>query len=195
MAALFILQVDNIIIPLYILSMAVHEEVLSAAIRLCSSRQGWRFRPVEIVRALPHCSPGSVRTHVVSRCCTNAPTHHPHKWDYFERVERGVYEIRPRYRRRKARQPTVAEPAATYGKAEQARRREVIHAAVSESGPWYVAECLEVAVVTQGRTLDELVANLREAVDLHLEGEDPGVLGLVAAPRIALSYELGTRPH
>lgn len=37
----------------------------------------------------------------------------------------------------------------------------------------YVAECLELAVVTQGRTLDETVKNLQEATALHLEGESP----------------------
>jgi predicted RNase H-like HicB family nuclease len=37
----------------------------------------------------------------------------------------------------------------------------------------YVAECLNLAVVTRGRTLDETVQNLREAIQLHLEGEDP----------------------
>jgi predicted RNase H-like HicB family nuclease len=35
----------------------------------------------------------------------------------------------------------------------------------------YVAECLDLAVVTQGETLDETVQSLREAVLLHLEGE------------------------
>jgi predicted RNase H-like HicB family nuclease len=35
----------------------------------------------------------------------------------------------------------------------------------------YVAECLEIAVITQGNTLDELVDNLREAVALHLEDD------------------------
>lgn len=46
-----------------------------------------------------------------------------------------------------------------------------------ESG--YVAECLNLAVVTQGQTLDETVQNLREAIHLHLEGEDLAELGLV----------------
>ena len=35
----------------------------------------------------------------------------------------------------------------------------------------YVAECLDIAVVTQGATLYEVFANLHEAVALHLEGE------------------------
>ncbi|KAM3116570.1 type II toxin-antitoxin system HicB family antitoxin [Phormidesmis sp. 146-33] len=38
----------------------------------------------------------------------------------------------------------------------------------SEQGG-YVAECSEVAVVTQADTLDELVSNLQEAVALHLD--------------------------
>ncbi|MGH2349130.1 MAG: type II toxin-antitoxin system HicB family antitoxin [bacterium] len=47
----------------------------------------------------------------------------------------------------------------------------MVHVLVSRDGEVYVAECLEVAVVTQGRTLDELIANLKEAVSLHLEGQ------------------------
>jgi predicted RNase H-like HicB family nuclease len=31
-----------------------------------------------------------------------------------------------------------------------------------------VAECLEISVVTQGQTLDEVTSNLKEAVELHL---------------------------
>lgn len=41
----------------------------------------------------------------------------------------------------------------------------------------YVAECLNLAVVTQGQTLDETVRNLREAILLHLEGECLGQSG------------------
>jgi predicted RNase H-like HicB family nuclease len=41
----------------------------------------------------------------------------------------------------------------------------------------FVAECVEIPVVTQGATLDEVSANLREAVALHLEGEDLNELG------------------
>jgi len=44
----------------------------------------------------------------------------------------------------------------------------------------YVAECLNLAVVTQGRTLDETVQNLREAIQLHMEGEDPSEMALIS---------------
>ncbi len=36
----------------------------------------------------------------------------------------------------------------------------------------YTSECFEIPVVTQGRTLDEVAKNLREAVELHLADED-----------------------
>ena len=42
----------------------------------------------------------------------------------------------------------------------------------------YVAECLDLPVVTEAATLDELAANIREAISLHLEGEDLSELGL-----------------
>jgi len=41
----------------------------------------------------------------------------------------------------------------------------------NESG--FVAECLEIPVVTQGQTLDEVTNNMKEAVELFLDGEDP----------------------
>jgi predicted RNase H-like HicB family nuclease len=58
----------------------------------------------------------------------------------------------------------------------------------------FVAECLEIPVVTQGATLDEVSANLREAVALHLEGEDLVQLGLAASPFIIVTFELEALP-
>lgn len=53
----------------------------------------------------------------------------------------------------------------------------------------YVAECLELSVVTQGETLDEVVKNLQAAIALHLDGEDPSEFGLVAHPSILVTVE------
>ncbi len=41
----------------------------------------------------------------------------------------------------------------------------------------YVAECLDLPVVTEADTLDELASNMREALALHLEREDLAELG------------------
>ncbi len=54
----------------------------------------------------------------------------------------------------------------------------------------YVAECLEISVVTQGSTLDEVASNLMEAISLHLEGENPEDFGLVSHPSILVTLEL-----
>ena len=42
-------------------------------------------------------------------------------------------------------------------------------AVVHREDDWYVAECPEIGVVSQGKTLDEAVANLKEAAELYLE--------------------------
>lgn len=54
----------------------------------------------------------------------------------------------------------------------------------------YVAECVEVPVVTQGETLDQVAANLREAVALHLTDEDPAQWGLSTQPTLVVTFEL-----
>lgn len=68
--------------------------------------------------------------------------------------------------------------------------QHTVKASVRKGETHYVAECLEIAVVTQGETLDETLANLREAVALHLEGENLAELGLSAAPTILVTMEL-----
>ncbi|MEA3339885.1 MAG: type II toxin-antitoxin system HicB family antitoxin [Chloroflexota bacterium] len=54
----------------------------------------------------------------------------------------------------------------------------------------YVAECLDLAVVTQGKTLDETIQNLREAILLHLEGEDMEGISLVPNPPVLVTMEM-----
>jgi predicted RNase H-like HicB family nuclease len=57
-----------------------------------------------------------------------------------------------------------------------------------ESG--YVAECHEIAAVTQGATLDEVTKNLQEAVALYLRGEDLAELGLAPNPTLVVTMEV-----
>jgi len=54
----------------------------------------------------------------------------------------------------------------------------------------YVAECLELAVVTQGLTLDEVTQNLREAVALYLQDENLEELGLAKDPSLLITMEV-----
>ncbi len=43
------------------------------------------------------------------------------------------------------------------------------HAAVTREGEWFVARRLEVDVASQGRSPEEALANLREALELHFQ--------------------------
>lgn len=45
----------------------------------------------------------------------------------------------------------------------------VFTAVVHKEGSLYVAECPEVGTVSQGPTVEEAVANLKEATELYLE--------------------------
>ncbi len=73
---------------------------------------------------------------------------------------------------------------------EQQPLQHTIKAFVHRGETHYVAECLEISVVTQGKTLDETIANLREAVELHLEGEDLASFGLAPNPTVLVTIEL-----
>jgi predicted RNase H-like HicB family nuclease len=42
-------------------------------------------------------------------------------------------------------------------------------ATVWREGDWYVSQCLEVDIASQGETEDEALANLKEALELHFE--------------------------
>ena len=65
-----------------------------------------------------------------------------------------------------------------------------IKAFIYPDGGGYVAECPDVNAVTQGETLDETIANLKEVIALALEGQDPADYGLVANPTILVTVEL-----
>jgi len=78
--------------------------------------------------------------------------------------------------------------------AELAALKKTIKAFIHKGESHYVAECLEISVVTQGKTLDETIANLEEAVSLHLEGEDLEELGFAPNPTLLVTLELEPSP-
>ena len=42
-------------------------------------------------------------------------------------------------------------------------------AVINKEEDWYVAYCVELGVVSQGKTIEEARANLKEAVELYIE--------------------------
>jgi len=39
---------------------------------------------------------------------------------------------------------------------------------ITQEGKWYVARCVELGVVSQGRTVEKAQENIKEAVELYL---------------------------
>ena len=173
----------------------IHVQLLETALRLCE-KDDWTFRLRDVVGALPHLNAKSVYADA-SRCCVNAPHHHAKHWGYFRRARNGVYEILPQFRHGSSDGNPLHEEGLPQPTRGAAAGREVdhlsghsaIHAVIRDSEGWYVAECLETAVVTQGRTLDETLTNLRSALELHLDDEELALAGLSSSPRLVLSYE------
>ncbi len=70
--------------------------------------------------------------------------------------------------------------------------KKTIQVRIMRGDHQFVAECLDLPVVTQAPTLDELTANIQEAISLHLDGEDLAALGLAPNPTILATMELET---
>ena len=47
---------------------------------------------------------------------------------------------------------------------------------VTQEGRWHVARCTAPAVTSQGRTFQEALENIREAIELYIESFGPGGL-------------------
>jgi predicted RNase H-like HicB family nuclease len=73
--------------------------------------------------------------------------------------------------------------------------KKIIQARIYQGDKYYVGECLDLPVVTQGETLDEVSRNLQEAIALHLEGEDLAEMDLENDPSVFVSFELDAVIH
>jgi predicted RNase H-like HicB family nuclease len=58
---------------------------------------------------------------------------------------------------------------------------KVVMAAVHQEDDWYIAQALEVDVASQGRSVDEALANLAEAVELYIDEADAANTTLIAS--------------
>ena len=68
--------------------------------------------------------------------------------------------------------------------------KKTIQVHIYKGDKYFVAECLDLPVVTQGKTLDELANNLKEAISLALEGENLADFDLSENPSIVANLEL-----
>ena len=70
--------------------------------------------------------------------------------------------------------------------------KHTIQVHIYKGDKYFVAECNDLSIVTQGKTYDELIYNINEAIELHLESEDFEQYDLAKNPSIIANIELGT---
>ena len=56
------------------------------------------------------------------------------------------------------------------------KTQKTFTASISQEDEWFIAQCLEVDVASQGKSEDEAVDNLREALELYFEPPHPTVI-------------------
>jgi predicted RNase H-like HicB family nuclease len=65
-----------------------------------------------------------------------------------------------------------------------AEREPELTVDLSHEDPWWVARCLDVELVSQGRSRSEALAMLREALELYFADDDAAASTPLARPRL-----------
>jgi predicted RNase H-like HicB family nuclease len=68
--------------------------------------------------------------------------------------------------------------------------KTIIQFNISQEDDTYTADGANVPIVTEGRTFEELQDNIRDAVALYFEGDDPVSLGFAKMPSILINFEV-----
>ena len=55
-------------------------------------------------------------------------------------------------------------------------KKQTFTASISQENEWFIAQCLEVDVSSQGKSEDEAIDNLIEALELYFEPPRPTVV-------------------
>jgi predicted RNase H-like HicB family nuclease len=65
--------------------------------------------------------------------------------------------------------------------------KRIIQFKIYKGEKYFIGECVDLPIITQGKTLDEVAANIKEALNLHLEGEDLSDLDLAPHPSVLVN--------
>lgn len=68
--------------------------------------------------------------------------------------------------------------------------KQIIQFSISKSDNYYVAEAMDLAIVTQAQTFEELISNIKEAVEVYLHDEDANDIGIVKDPSLLVNFEI-----
>lgn len=73
--------------------------------------------------------------------------------------------------------------------------KTIIQIHIYKGENYYIAQGIDLPIVTQGKTLDELTENIKEAVELQLKGENLSDFDLTPQPSVLLNLELPEKVH
>ncbi len=68
--------------------------------------------------------------------------------------------------------------------------KHIIQFKIYKGDKYYIGEGIDLPIVTQGHTIDETVENIKEALLLHLEGEDLSELDIGPNSSVLVNFEL-----
>ncbi|MBI4239938.1 type II toxin-antitoxin system HicB family antitoxin [Candidatus Uhrbacteria bacterium] len=68
--------------------------------------------------------------------------------------------------------------------------KNIIQFKIYKGESQYIGESIDLPIVTQGKTLDETVQNIKEAVELHLQDEDMAQYELSRQPALLVNFEV-----
>ncbi|MDE0315645.1 MAG: type II toxin-antitoxin system HicB family antitoxin [Candidatus Poribacteria bacterium] len=66
-------------------------------------------------------------------------------------------------------------------------KTQTFTASISQEGKMFIAQCLEVDVASQGKSEDEAVENLTEALELYFEPPYPTVMPKIRKFEVSIS--------
>ncbi|MDP3799840.1 MAG: type II toxin-antitoxin system HicB family antitoxin [bacterium] len=68
--------------------------------------------------------------------------------------------------------------------------KKLIQFSISKSDGYYVAEAVDFPIVTQAKTFEELIPNVKEAVEVYLQDEDSEEIGVIKDPSLLINFEI-----
>ena len=68
--------------------------------------------------------------------------------------------------------------------------KNIIQFQITQGDGYFIAEGTNVAIVTDAPTLDALAKNIKDAVALYFENEDPATLGFGSTPSVLANFEV-----
>lgn len=73
--------------------------------------------------------------------------------------------------------------------------KAIVQFNVSHEDDVYTAEGANAPIVTEANTFEELQENIRDAVALYFDGDDPASLGFDKSPAILTNFEVSPLTH